>query len=231
MASTDWKVLTSLTGISHSLVDTLGLVGMEGSYVWNVRTTANGGSYFISKNISNLVGTAGIKTKACQDNSLVTNLKIRCLVRRTDANAIPFLFLRGGTEANATNSPAYKFAFTTIGNTGKFALYKESLEGSFTTPPIAVSSSLTSYSVNTTYWVEFLIYSQDNHDTFIEAYLLPMDGNGAPDPYGTPTTLFKTMIFYSDSPILTGYCGFGHYGSTVNSNSFFDMFEVYQEQA
>jgi hypothetical protein len=213
MASSDWNVLVS-TNISHSLVDTLGL-DMDQNYCWNVRTTLNP-AVFAVKNVSPLIGTAGLKTNG--DGH--TNLKIRALIRKNAVEAIPFLYLRGGATSN-TNG--YKLAFRASGH---LALYKELLDSNFSTTPILVSQN--TYSINTTHHIELSTYSQPNGDCFIEAYYGNRDG----DPYNpeTWTPIFKTMIFYSDNPINQGYCGFGHYGTLIGAYSWFDLFEVYEEQ-
>jgi hypothetical protein len=213
MASSDWEVLKA-TNVSHSLVDTLGL-DMDQNYCWNVRTTLNPG-IFVVRNVSNLIGTAGLYTNGDSH----TNLKIRALMRKNADTAVPFLFLRGG---NASTTQGYKFA---LRQDGKFALYKETLEGNFGTTPLLISAQ--TYTINTTHHVELSTYSQPNGDTFIEAYY----GDRPSDPYETEQwdPIFKTMIFYSDSPILSGYCGFGHYGVASGAYSYFDLFEVYGEQ-
>jgi hypothetical protein len=209
MASSDWEVLVN-SNISHSLVDTLGLVGMDQNYCWNVRTTTSPGKFAV-RNIT--VGEH-------KNGDLVTNLKVRCLVRKTHNDAMPFIFLRGG---NAGNTAAYKLA---LRGDNKLALYRENLDGTFSTTAIAISTD--TFAINTTHHFEFLTYSQPNHDTFIEAYV----GDMNQDPYQQEqwTPVFKTMIFYSDTPILAGWCGFGHYSATVNANSYFDLYEVYEEQ-
>lgn len=213
MASSDWSVMKA-TNISNSLVDTLGL-DCDQNYCWNVRTTLNPGVFAV-KNVSNLIGTDGLY----QNGDGHTNLQIRALVRRNSTSAMPFLFLRGG---NTSTTNGYKLA---LRQDGKFGLYMETLEGSFTSTPILISTA--TFSISTTYHIQFSTYSQPNGDTFIEAYI----GDRPVDPYATEqwTAIFKTMLFYSDAPILSGYCGFGHYGVASGAYSYFDLFEVYGEQ-
>lgn len=215
MASSDWLVVRQ-QNISHSLVDTLGL-DMDQNYCWNVRTTLNP-AVFAVKNT-----TVGVHANG--DNH--TNLKIRALVRKNHIDAIPFLFLRADTSSNsdpaAYNVSAYKLA---LRSSGHFALYKENLDGNFTTTPILVSQS--TYPIDTTHHIEFSTYSQPNGDCFIEAYYGNRDGDAYQQETWTP--IFKTMIFYSDNPINKGYSGFGHFGSTIGAYSWFDLFEVYEEQ-
>jgi hypothetical protein len=213
MASSDWNVLKA-TNVSHSLVDTLGL-DMDQNYCWMVRTTLNPGVFSV-RNISDLIGTAGLFT----NGNSHTNLKIRALVRKNSESAVPFLSMRGG---NVSTSQGYKLAWR---QDGKFALYKEQLEGTFSSTPLLISAD--TYEINTTHHIEFSTFSQPNGDTFIEAYY----GDRPVDPYQEEqwTPIFKTMIFYSDTPILSGYCGFGHYGVAGGAFSYFDLFEVYGEQ-
>lgn len=214
MASTDWVTIKN-TNVSYSLVDTLGL-DMDQNYCWNVRTTSattNAPATFATYNTT-------IGSHLNLDSTPKTNLKLRCLMRKNAVEAHPFLFLRAaGTSAPSSTSNAYKL---TLRQSGHFALYKETIEGNFSTTPILVSGS--TYSINTTHHIEFSVYSQTNGDTFIEAYY------GDRSPYETWTPIFKTMIFYSDTPIYSGFCGFGQYSTATNANSYFDLFEAYEER-
>lgn len=213
MATSDWTVLRA-NNVSHSLIDTLGL-DMDQNYCWNVRTTTNPGT-FIAQNT--LVGEH-VDTKPSPGP--FSNMKVRCLIRKNAAEAIPFLFLRGGT---AYNSDGYKLA---LRQDGKFALYKEHLDIAFSSTPLLISAE--TFAINTTHHIEFSIYSQPNGDTFIEAY--KGDRANVSDPYATEgwMPIFKTMVFYNEPPIFRGYCGFGHYGVLANAYSYFDLFEVYEE--
>lgn len=208
MASSDWSTLIA-NNVSHSLVDTLGL-DMDQNYCWNVRTTLNPG-HFATRNI-----TVGQHLNGDSHS----NLKIRALLRKNAEQATPFMFLRSG---DASNTNAYKLGLRAD---GKFALYHEQIDANFATTPLLISQD--TYAINTTHHIEFLAYSQSNGDTFLEAYY----GDRNTDPYVGESwdVIFKTMIFYSDSPILAGYVGFGHYGTLAGAYSYIDLFEVYEEQ-
>lgn len=221
MASADWVNVVS-TNAGYSLVDTLGL-DMDQNYCWNIRSTGTN-SVFATRNIKDVLCTSA--SVALNDPSLLepkvndnghTNFKLRALMKKRQDEAHPFLFLRA--NGKTSSSLAYKFVHRLD---GKFALYKETIDGNFTTTPLLVSSSV--YTTSATYEIEFLTYSQPNNDTFIEAWL------GDRDPYTPFVPIFKTMIFGSDNPILSGWCGFGSYSSISGTHSYFDLFEVYEEQ-
>jgi hypothetical protein len=219
MASSDWVTLAH-TNVSYSLVDTLGL-DMDQNYCWNVRTSTASTSSpatFVTYNTT-------IGPHANTDTTPKSNIKLRALMRKNANEAVPFLFLRASAAVTnpvtppLSNAQCYKLALRSSGN---FALYKESIDGNFSSTPILVSNS--TYQNNTTHHVEFSVYSQTNGDTFIEAYY------GDRSSYESWTPIFKTMIFYSDNPIYYGYCGFGHYSTATGANSYFDLFEAYEER-